>query len=198
MDSIVLTAKQKELLKFIRDFVKEHSYSPTHREIKHALNINSCSYLNRVLDKLENLKFIKRKAKGTQHNIELLQSPYALPVLGQIAAGLPIEAICQSEEIVLTQKLLGENRYLLRVKGDSMIEENICDGDLVICEPCQKAPNGTIVVALINGQEATLKRIYYEKNRICLKPANKDHNVQVYKPGEVEVQGKFIGLIRLK
>jgi repressor LexA len=78
-----------------------------------------------------------------------------------------------------------------------MIEENICDGDLVLCERCQKVPNGTIVVALINGHEATLKRIYYEKNKIRLKPANKDHKVQVYKPEEVEIQGKFIGLIRL-
>ena len=105
--------------------------------------------------------------------------------------------IDQPEEIVCLKQIVGENRYLLRVKGNSMIEENICDGDLVICERCQKVPNGTIVVALINGQEATLKRIYYEKNKIRLKPANKDYNVQIYKPEEVEVQGKFMGLIRL-
>lgn len=194
----MLTTRQQELLEFIKDFTIEHSYSPTHREIKQALNISSCSYLKRILDKLENLDLIKRKAKGTKNNIELLQTPYSLPILGEIAAGSPIEAITQPEEILLTQQLLGEDRYLLRVRGDSMIEENICDGDLVICERCQKTPNGTIVVALINREEATLKRIYYEKNKIYLKPANKDHNTQIYKAKEVEIQGKFIGLLRLK
>lgn len=194
----MLTTRQQELLKFIKEFTIEHSYSPTHREIKQALNINSASYLNRVLDKLENLNLIKRKTKGTRNNIDLLQTPYSLPILGEIAAGSPIEAISQPEELMVTQQLLGEGRYLLRVKGDSMIEDNICDGDLVICEECQTAPNGTIVVALINKQEATLKRIYYKKDEIHLKPANKDHNTQIYKHGEVELQGKFMGLLRLK
>jgi repressor LexA len=127
-----------------------------------------------------------------------LQSPYSLPLLGNIAAGLPIEAITQPEEITLTRNILGENRYLLKVKGDSMIEEHICDGDLVICERCQKVPNGTIVVALINKQEATLKRIYIEKDKVRLEPANANHKTQIYKPGEVEIQGKFIGVIRLQ
>lgn len=193
----MLTPKQKELLEFIKSFTKKHLHTPTHKEIKEGLNISSCSYLNRVLDKLEHLKLIERKTKGTKHNIGLLQSPFSLPLLGRIAAGLPIEAISEPEELVLTQEILGDNRYLLKVKGDSMIEENICDGDLVICERCQKVPNGTIVVALINNQEATLKKIFYEKNRICLKPANIAHQMQIYKPEEVEIQGKFIGLIRL-
>ena len=195
----MITTRQKELLEFIKSFIRKHLRSPTHREIKQALNITSNAYLSRVLDKLENLKFIVRKSPKTRYNIELLQSPYSLPVLGKIAAGSPIEVIDQLEEEICVLNLLGENRYLLRVKGNSMIEENICNGDLVICEQCQqKVPNGTIVVALINKQEATLKRIYYEKNKICLKPANKDHSVLVYNPKEVEVQGKFIGLIRLK
>ena len=194
----MLTNKQNAILNFIKDFARERLYSPTHREIKEALNISSCSYLNRILDKLENLKFIKRNTKRTKHNIELLHSPYALPLLGNIAAGLPIEAITQPEEIIITQKILGDNRYLLKVIGDSMIEENICNGDLIICEHCQKAPNGTIVVALINKQEATLKKIYYKKNKIYLKPANVNHKTQVYKSEEVEIQGKFIGLIRLR
>lgn len=193
----MLTDKQKKLLEFIKDFVREHSHSPTHRIIKEALNITSFSYLNRMLDKLEKLKLITRKNKGTRHNIELLHSPYSLPLLGNIAAGNPIEAITQPEELILTQSILGDNRYLLKVKGDSMIEKNICDGDLVICERCQTVPNGTIVVALINNQEATLKRFYREKDKIHLKPANKTHNTQVYNQDEVTIQGKFIGLIRL-
>lgn len=194
----MLTIKQKEILEFIKKFTREHLHSPTHKEIKAALNISSCSYLNRMLDKFETLELIKRKAKGTKYNIELTQSPYSLPLLGNIAAGSPIEAINQPEEIELTHSILGENRYLLRVKGDSMIEEHICDGDLVICEKCNKVPNGTIVVALINRQEATLKRIFYEKNMICLEPANASYKMQTYRPEEVEIQGKFIGVIRLK
>ncbi|MEI8055092.1 MAG: transcriptional repressor LexA [bacterium] len=193
----MLTIRQKELLEFIKGFIEKNAKSPTRHEIKQALNINSCAYLGRVLDKLENLKFIKRKAKRVQRNIELLHPSHSLPILGQIAAGSPIEVIDEPEEMVYLKQVVGKDRYLLRVKGNSMIEENICDGDLVICERCQKVPNGTIVVALINGQEATLKRIYYEKNKIRLKPANKDYAAQVYKSEEVEVQGKFMGLIRL-
>lgn len=193
----MLTTRQQELLSFIRDFTKKHFHSPTHREIKDALNINSFSYLNRMLHKFEGLKLIERKSKGTRHNIELLHSPYSLPLLGNIAAGSPIEAISYPEEIELIQMLLGENRYLLRVKGDSMVEENICDGDLIICERCQQVPNGTIVVALVNKQEATLKRIYYEKDYVHLKPANINHKTQIYKLEEVEIQGRYIGIVRL-
>ena len=116
-----------------------------------------------------------------------------MPLLGKIAAGTPIEAISQAEEV----NIFSDNRYLLKVKGNSMIEENIYDGDLVMCEKCQNISNGTIVVALVNRQEATLKRIFYEKGEVYLKPANKDHKVQVYNTDEVEVQGKYIGLIRL-
>ena len=193
----MLTDKQKNILEFIKDYIKEHTYSPTHQKIRETLNISSCSYLNKTLNKLEKLNLINRKAKGTRYNIELLQPISALPILGKIAAGSPIEAITDPEESLSTEQLLGEDRYLLEVKGDSMIEENICDGDLVICENCPKAPNGTIVVALIDNQEATLKRIYYEKNKICLKPANKEHKTQVYRPEQVTIQGKFVGLIRL-
>jgi len=193
----VLTEKQKELFGYIKDFIEKNSQSPTRREIRQELGISSCAYLNKVLDKLENLKLLKRKVKRSRRNIELLHPVDSLPVLGRIAAGLPIEVVDQPEEIICLKQIVGENRYLLRVKGDSMIEENICDGDLVICEKCQKVPSGTIVVALINGQEATLKRIYYEKDKICLKPANKDHDVQIDKPAEVEIQGKCMGLIRL-
>lgn len=192
----ILTTRQQELLQFIKSYIKRNSHSPTHREIQQALKINSFSYLNRMLDKLESSKLIKRHPKS-RHNIELLQTPYTLPLIGKIAAGLPIEAIEQQEEIALIQRLLGENRYLLEVKGDSMIEDNICDGDLVICERCHKVSDGTIVVALINKQEATLKKIYYEKDRICLMPANKAYKAQYYRPEEIEIQGKFIGLIRL-
>jgi repressor LexA len=189
----MLTTKQKELLEFIKIFIKKHSYAPTQREIKNALNVSSFSSLNNNLKRLENLNLIKRKEKRAKNNISLSHSPFTLPLLGKIAAGLPIEAIIDAEEV----DIFADSRYLLKVKGDSMIEDNIYDGDLIICERCQKVSNGTIVIALINHQEATLKKIFYEKGKIYLKPANKEHKVQIYNPDEVEIQGKYIGLIRL-
>jgi repressor LexA len=193
----MLTTKQKELFEFIKGFIKKNSYSPTHKEMRGVLGINSSSYLDRLLDKLESMELIRRKAGGTRYNIELLQSPYTLPILGRIAAGSPIETIEEPEELALIDEVVGENRYLLRVKGDSMIDENICDGDLVICEHCQKVPDGTIVVALVDKNKATLKRIYYKEGKVHLQPSNVNHKTQVYELNEVEIQGKFIGLFRL-
>jgi len=193
----MLTAKQKELLEFIKGFTKKNFYPPTHRQMRGALGINSRSYLDRTLNKLESLEFIRRKIKGARYNIELLQPPYSLPILGRIAAGSPIETIEQPEELELIKEVMGENRYLLRVKGDSMIDENICDGDLVICERCQKVSDGTIVVALVNKDKATLKKFYYKNGKVHLEPSNVHHKTQVYELDEVEIQGKFIGLIRL-
>lgn len=194
----MLSKRQEEILAYIKNYIKRNQYAPTQREIQEALKISSCSFLNRTLNRLEELELIHRSKDRKRHNIKLSQPPYSLPLIGKIAAGAPIEAISQPEEIIITQKLLGENRYLLEVKGDSMIEDNICDGDWVICEHCQKVPNGTIVVALINQQDATLKRIFYENNHIRLEPANKNYKAQYYQPNEVTIQGKFIGLIRLK
>jgi repressor LexA len=194
----MLSNRQQEVLKFIKSYAQKHLHSPTQREIQKTLNINSCSFLNRTLARLESLGYLERKSKRARNNLQLCHSPYSLPLIGRIAAGAPIEAINQPEEIVITDQLLGDNRYMLEVKGDSMIEDNICDGDWVICERCQKTPNGTIVVALIHQHEATLKRIYYDADRIRLEPANKNYQAQIYPADEVSIQGKFIGLIRLK
>lgn len=193
-----LTAKQEKVLEFIRDYVQKNHFSPTQKEIQQALEIKSDSFLNYILDKLETVGAIARNKEKSRHNIKLLTSPYSIPLLGKIAAGKPIEAINIPEDINITEKLLGNNRYLLEVKGDSMIEDNICDGDWVVCERCQKVPNGTIVVALINNQDATLKRLFYENGLICLKPANKNYQPQYFHGDEVVIQGKFIGLIRLQ
>lgn len=194
-----LTNRQQEILTFMRNYVVEHGHAPTHSEIRHALNIKSCAFLNRVLAKLEAQGCIERTVKRKRRNITLCISPYSLMLLGKIAAGAPIEAINQPEQILLTEKILGENRYLLQVKGDSMVEDNICDGDWIICETCTSTPPaGTIVIALIKGQEATLKRIFYEAERIRLEPSNKNYKAQFYAREEVNIQGRYIGLIRLE
>ncbi|MCL5260760.1 MAG: transcriptional repressor LexA [Gammaproteobacteria bacterium] len=193
----MLSNRQTEALNFIKHYYQKHHQSPTQREMQEALNISSFSFLNRILDKLEEFGFIERDHDKSRNNIQLLQSPYTIPLVGKIAAGSPIEAINHPEDVVITERILGDNRYLLEVKGDSMIEDNICDGDWVICERCQRVVNGAIVVALINRREATLKRYYYEKDRIRLEPANKNYKSQFYFPHEVIIQAKFVGLIRL-
>jgi repressor LexA len=194
-----LTIKQEKILAFIKQYIQKNQYAPTQREIQQALGIKSDSFLNYVLTKLETAGSIKRSKQKSRNNIELLTSPFSMPLLGKIAAGKPIEAINNHEEISITEKLLGDNRYLLEVKGDSMIEDNICDGDWVICERGDNFANGTIVVALINQNEATLKRFFYENNgMVCLKPANKNYQPQYFPADTVTVQGKFIGLIRLQ
>jgi repressor LexA len=193
----MLSKRQQDLLNFLKKYIQRHHRAPTQREILETLKIKSCSFVNRALDKLEATGYIKRGAARSRYNIKLCTSPYTLPLLGKIAAGAPIEAIKQSEEIAIVQKLLGDNRYVLEVKGDSMIEDNICNGDWIICEKCDTAPDNTIVVALVRGEEATLKRVFREKNRIRLEPANKNYQPQYYNADEIVIQGKFIGLIRL-
>jgi repressor LexA len=193
----MLTTKQKKLLKFIEDYSRKHFCTPTHREMRNALNIVSSAYLDRTLKRLEELKFIKRNNKGIKRNIELLCSPYSILITSEITEDLAIRAIVPPEEIILTHKLLNENRYLIRVKGESMMKENICDGDLLICERCQKISDGAVVVVLIDKRKVTVKKIYYKKNKIYLLPVNMKLKTQIYKPEEVEIQGKFVGLIRL-
>ena len=191
-----LSVKQKKLLEFIKSYSNEHFCSPTHREIRKALNTNSSAHVNRMLDRLEKLKFIKRGSKRTKRNIELSHSPCSILIRGEIVGGQAIKTFVLPKEILLTHKLFGKNHYLIKVKSDSMIDENICYGDLIICEKCQKIPDGTAVITLINKREVTLKKIYYKKDKIYLKSIKTKHNAQIYNPQEIEVQGKFAGLIR--
>ena len=121
-----------------------------------------------------------------------------LPLIGKIAAGQPIEAIETHESINLNTMFIGKNRYLLRVSGDSMIGDNICDGDYIICEQCDTARDGIIVVALIDQQEATLKRIFRNENgTVTLVPSNPELSPMVYPADRVTIQGSFIGLFRV-
>jgi repressor LexA len=123
----------------------------------------------------------------------------ALPLMGSIAAGSPIEAITQQETIDVSQIFLGPNRFALRVKGDSMIDEGILDGDIVVCEKADNASNGQIVVALIDNEQATLKRLQRNQNNsITLLPANAKHKPQSYPADRVNIQGIFVGLLRFE
>ena len=177
----------------------EHDYAPTAAEIAQGIGIRSRGVVHRYLKCLVEAGLIRLLPKR-HRNIELLMAStdYSLPLVGVIAAGQPIEAIEQQETIDVASIFLGECRYALKVKGDSMVDEGIFDGDIVVCERAQSADSGQIVVALIDQEEATLKRLFHnEDESITLVPANPSHHPMIYPSDRVEVQGIYVGLLRV-
>lgn len=203
-----LSMRQERMLEFISRFIGDNARPPTVREIGDAVGINSTSVVDYNLKILQRNRLIKRDSKISR-GIEVV---HALPrsrrptipvaISGRIAAGEPIEAVADnSETLELPIDLAAEGAYALRVKGQSMIEDLIDDGDLVVVRPQSSADNGDIVVALITdgpSQEgaATLKRFYRERDRIRLQPANSQMEPIYVRPENVSVQGKVIALIR--
>jgi repressor LexA len=195
-----LTKRQNEILSYIRDFLNEHSYSPTLEEIARHFGLASLNGVHKHLTVLEERGFIKRLTNRAR-SIEVLdhdQIDYrSLPLLGRIAAGQPIEAISHAEMVQIPEQLLTRgNNYVLKVEGDSMIEEQIADGDLIIVEERIFAQNGETVVALIDGENATLKRFYREGSIIRLQPANPDYQPILIEEDRVRIQGVVVGLMR--
>ncbi len=196
----MLTPKQKQILDFIEKFTKENDYAPSYREIAENFGFSSVAT---VAEHVENLKI-----KGYLTNDEGYRSLRVVgievepgsvfsgnvPLLGAIQAGKPIEAVRTSETLEIPRDMMSNNVFALKVKGDSMKDDGILDGDYVVVEPCQSPKNGDIVVALINKDEVTLKRFYREKDHIRLQPANTQ-----FKPIRVKkvvIQGKVRGVIR--
>lgn len=174
-----LTKKQSEALDCIRNFLARHNYAPSYRELMSGLNIQSPATAYNHVQNLERKGYI-RVAKGRLRGIELTEKSnmftkgIELPLVGMIAAGHPIEAIENQESITVPLELLPNlNCYVLQVRGESMVDEGILDGDYVIVERNFYPKNGEVVVALLNNENATLKKYYREKNRIRLQPANK-------------------------
>lgn len=213
MESRRLSTRQTEILEFVRRYMHEHAYPPTVREIGDGVGISSTSVVDYNLKALSRRGFIRRDPDisrgiemldedGQMENIEAAER-VSVPVMGQIAAGAPIEALeGHREYVTLTKDLVPtEGVYALRVRGKSMIEDLIDDGDLVIVRPQDTADNGTIVVALIadgpgtEGQ-VTLKRIYRERDRVRLQPANSSMQPIFVRPDQVSVQGSVVCLIR--
>lgn len=192
---------QQKIYEFIRSYLKDHSYSPTLEEIARGIGISprSVSLISRSVHALVQSGHLRFGKKGYR-NIQLAEDDLSLslPVLGRIAAGSPIEAIAQSQTLDLSALLKQDDHFVLQVKGDSMIDEGIFDGDFIICKSLQHAAEGDIVVALIDHTDTTLKRISYKiENKITLIPANAKLKPWAYSPERVQVQGKFIGLLRL-
>lgn len=195
----MLTASQYKTFQFIEGFIQDHGYAPTIAEIALGLGLKSRSAIHRNLQAIATEGLINLTPQR-KRNIELVNTcNTSLPIIGCIAAGSPIEAIHDRRSLDITYELFGPERYLLEVKGDSMIGDNICEGDLVLCERRSHVRDGDIIVALIDHQEATLKRFYRNKDEtVSLCPSNPRLSPMVYHCERVEVQGVYLGLIRLE
>lgn len=195
------TKRQKQILDFITSFQKKKGFAPSLEEIKKHLKLSSVSTIHFHIKKLQDEGFLN-KEENSPRSISVYESQQMvkIPLMGVIAAGQPIEAIQVKETIAIpkTKVMRGGNFYALRVAGNSMIDENINDGDVVLVKEQQTAENGQKIVALINNYEATLKTIYKEKNQIRLQPANKEYEPIIIKRGEQEIiiQGLVVDVIK--
>ncbi|MBT5231844.1 MAG: transcriptional repressor LexA [Methylococcales bacterium] len=197
-----LTRKQQAVLDFLRDNQSQFPAPPTLDELCIALNLKSRGSLHKHIHALTEAGYIE-PANGTRRGIRLAKSDhqasndYELPLQGKIAAGQPIEALPQPEFIEVPRYLsTGSDNYVLQVDGESMIEDGILDGDLVVIEPCSQARNGEIIVALIEHSDVTLKRIQQQPGKTILHPANSSLKPMEFHPEQVTIQGKLVGLIR--
>lgn len=190
--------KHEEILAYLKEYITDKGFPPSIREICKAFGFASPRAGQKYLEALEEQGFIKREKKS--RGIKLLSGlnftqTVTLPFFGFIAAGAPIEVINQKEEMDVPVSLVGRKPcYVLQVKGNSMIEDHIVNGDFIVVEKCDTADDGEVVVALINRESATLKRIYREKSRVRLEPANSTMKPIYVK--DVAIQGKVRGLFR--
>ena len=213
----MLTAKQRELLLFIDDRLKQGGVSPSFDEMREALDLKSKSGVHRLISALEERGFIRRLPNRARA-LEVVKLPETksatvtpirpvapapandtldIPLHGRIAAGTPIEALQGTESFSVPAALLGPGEhYALEVSGDSMVDEGILDGDFALIRKADEARDGEIVVALIDEEEATLKTFRREGRMIRLDPANARYEPQRYEADRVRIQGRLAGLIR--
>jgi repressor LexA len=202
MNKPPLTRRQREILDFLSAYTEENQISPTLEEIAQHFGLNKVTIFGHVAE-LERKGVIERASPGVSRGLRIVEdetgpsatSARAIPVLGRIAAGAPIETLEDPEALEWGQ-LVPEDRdvYVLRVEGQSMIEDAICDGDMVLVERRNSADDGEIVVAVLPGEEATLKRLYREDSGYRLEPANS--SMQPIHTPELEVRGVVIGVVR--
>jgi repressor LexA len=200
-----LTKRQKEVLDYITQYIEVNGYAPSYREIAEAFNLGSVAT---VADHVETLvsKGLLRKSDNSARSLQLVDTDdfeedhyVGLPILGMIAAGQPIQTMTgHTETLEVPPFMVGtRHSYVLQVKGDSMIDEGIFEGDYVVIQEKELPSNGDMVVALINGEEATLKRYYKEKGHIRLQPSNAAYEPIIVDAGTpIKIQGVCIGVIR--
>ena len=198
-----LTKRQREILSFLTAYSEEHGYAPSFEEIARRFNYNSLATVHEHLSNLERKGYIKRSFNESRA-IEILPSeanPRAvdLPLLGLVAAGMPIEAAVHNESVSVPDDFVrrGGSHYVLRVRGNSMIDEQIRDGDFVVVQERRSADNGEMVIALIDGTSATVKKFYRERDgRIRLQPANETLSPIYVHENDITIQGVVVGVLR--
>ena len=198
-----LTRRQKQILDYLESYIRDNGYAPSFEEIARQFTFRSLATVHEHLTNLERKGYIRR-SHNESRSIEMVPRPgesaaIELPLLGQVAAGEPIEALAQPETIAVPHDLIPRrgSSYVLRVRGDSMVDEHITDGDYVVVHNRNTADNGEMVVALVHGDSATVKRIYREGDGwVRLQPANDRMQPIRVHANDVLVQGVVVGVIR--
>jgi repressor LexA len=198
-----LTKRQREILNYLTTYTEQNGYAPSFEEIAERFSYNSLATVHEHLTNLERKGYIKRTYNESRA-IEILPSDAApraieLPLLGSVAAGHPIEALEQNETLTVPDALVNRtgSHYVLRVRGDSMIDEQIRDGDFVVVNERRRADNGEMVIALINGNSATVKKYFRERDgRIRLQPANETMRPMYLHENDIAIQGIVVGVLR--
>jgi repressor LexA len=195
-----LTKRQQEIFQYLKDHIHRKGYAPSIMEIGKQFNLSSPATVHKHLTHLENKDLIRREhnlsraIEIVEETVSALSREYLL--LGHIVAGKPIEILENREAIALMPDATDKDVFVLRVKGNSMIEDHIKDGDFVIVEKREWAQNGETVVALLDNDQATLKRFYREKGGVRLQPANPDIQPIIVQDGDFKIQGVVIGVMR--
>ncbi len=203
---MALTRRQKDLLDFLTTFIERNGYSPSYEEIAAGMALTSLATVHKHIQSLESKGYLKRGFNQSR-SLEIApkyleerrtyQPAMEVPLLGRIAAGMPVESVANPETLAFQDFIGNEGTYALQVRGDSMIEDHICNGDYVLVEKQNQVRDGDIVVALVDGMETTLKRFYREAGEMVrLQPANSSMEPILVPQALVSVQGKVLAVLR--
>jgi repressor LexA len=205
---MAVTKRQKQVLDFVSHFIEDNGYSPSYEEIARGLNLASLATVHKHISTLETKQYLKRgfnQSRSLDLGPKYIQeqrkhrqdTSLEVPLLGRIAAGAPVEAVEQRETVRFGDFLGNPDVFAIEVRGDSMIEDHICSGDLVLVEKASQAKDGDIVVALIDGAQTTLKRFYKEPgDRVRLQPANSSLQPIFVAGKDLAIQGRLLAVLR--
>jgi repressor LexA len=204
---MALTKRQKQVLDFISDFLDGRGYCPSYEEIAQGLELASLATVHKHISVLDTKGYLRRgfnqsrslelSPKYLQEQRRMRPAPVEIPLRGRIAAGAPVEAVEQRESLSFADFTGTGETYALEVRGDSMIDDHICDGDMILLQKVPEARDGDIVVALVEGRDTTLKRFYREsEDTVRLQPANSALKPILVPAKDVEVQGKLLAVLR--
>jgi repressor LexA len=198
MPQLPLTPRQKAVLDYVQGFLEDHGFAPSYREIGAHFQFASVATVAEYVEILRTKGYLQepedRSARSLQLTATWETERFSIPLMGTIAAGSPIEAIRTNETIDIPRDMSRPNVFALKVRGESMIEDGIFDGDYVVVEPVEEPKEGDIVVALIDNENVTLKRFFMEPDHVRLEPANS--KMEPIRVRQVTIQGRVVGVIR--